>query len=70
MTCPQPEKQRHASRRAAEKALVSLEAARGIDLGLRPYRCGDHWHLGHRHKGLTFEKWDRKMRRRALRRNQ
>lgn len=68
MTCDHPEKQRHTSRKAALKALASLEAKNGIDLTLSPYRCGDHWHLGHRHKALTFEQWDRKMRRRAQRR--
>jgi len=44
---PHPEKAAHSSRRAALKARTSLEHARGIDLALKPYRCGDHWHLGH-----------------------
>lgn len=48
--CPYPEKQRHKSFPAALAARDSLEAERGIDLGLRPYRCGDHWHLGHKSK--------------------
>lgn len=50
MTCPHPEKDRHRNEAAALKARDSLEAVRGIDLALRPYPCGDHWHLGHRHK--------------------
>lgn len=45
--CPHPEKHRHASRAAALAALASLEKARGIDLTMRAYQCGDHWHLGH-----------------------
>lgn len=66
--CPHPEKQRHRSRAAANKAMARLEANEGIDLALRPYRCVcGTWHLGHHSKALTFEKWDRKMRRRARR---
>lgn len=57
MTCPHPEKQRHATKRAALKARDSLERERGIDLGLIAYRCDDHWHLGHRHKR---NRWERK----------
>lgn len=53
--CPHPEKQAHRSRKAAEKALASLDGAKGTDLTLRPYRCGDHWHLGHRAKAKTLE---------------
>lgn len=63
MTCLHPEKQRHPSWRAALKARDHLEANEGVDIGLRPYRCGEHWHLGHRTKPLTFAQWDRKMRR-------
>ena len=65
--CAYPEKQRHPSFDAALKARDSLEQARGIDIALRPYRCEDHWHLGHKHKPLTFAAWDRKMRRRKKR---
>lgn len=50
MTCPHPEKQRHRSFTAALKARDHLEANEGIDIGLRPYRCEDHWHLGHQQK--------------------
>lgn len=51
MSCPHPEKHAHRSFRAALKARDSLEAADGIDLGLRPYRCPcGAWHLGHKHK--------------------
>jgi hypothetical protein len=56
MTCPHPEKHRHASFRAALKARDELESDKGIDLGLRPYRCDDHWHLGHKSKP-TAERW-------------
>lgn len=46
--CPTPGKYRHATRAATLAARESLEAARGIDLALKPYlcRCGC-WHLGH-----------------------
>lgn len=56
MNCPTPEKQVHRSQRAALKARDSLECDRGIDLGLKPYRCGGHWHLGHQHKRNWLEK--------------
>lgn len=56
MTCPHPEKQRHASLPAALKARESLEAERGMDLALRPYRCEDHWHLGHLRKSTRLER--------------
>ncbi|MCR1785321.1 hypothetical protein KVF89_22465 [Nocardioides carbamazepini] len=45
--CPHPAKHRHVSKAAALAALTSLEKARGIDLTIRAYPCGDHWHLGH-----------------------
>lgn len=44
--CPHPEKVAHRSCGAALKARESLDDP--ADLALRPYRCGDHWHLGHR----------------------
>lgn len=56
MTCAHPEKQRHASLPAALKARASLETEKGIDLALRPYRCGDHWHLGHKRKSTWLER--------------
>jgi hypothetical protein len=62
MTCPRPDKDAHRSFRAAIKARDSLEAERGIDIALRPYRCVcGAWHLGHRTK---TPKW---MRRKAKR---
>ena len=46
--CPKPEKYKHYSRKAAEKAMASLEAANGIDLSLHVYRCKcGKWHVGH-----------------------
>lgn len=56
MICPHPEKAVHRTKAGALKARSSLEAARGIDLGLAPYRCGDHWHLGHSRKLSKFER--------------
>ena len=58
--CASPEKHRHRSQRAALKARDELERDKGIDLGLRPYRCGDHWHLGHKHKTTWLERRYRK----------
>ena len=49
--CPHPEKHRHSSRRAAEKALAAFDRTGRADPALRPYKCGDHWHLGHRSGG-------------------
>ena len=54
MTCPHPEKVAHRSFRAALKARDSLEAERGIDIALRPYRCVcGAWHLGHKGKNAV-----------------
>lgn len=61
MTCPHPEKYKHVSAAAALAARDSLERERGIDLGLRPYRCVcGSWHLGHRGKDPS---WAKKLRR-------
>lgn len=49
--CPHPEKQRHRTRKAAEKARAAVERTSSVDPGLRPYKCGEHWHLGHRGAG-------------------
>lgn len=54
--CPHPEKHRHRSRGAAWNALASIDRAEGVDLGLKPYRCGDHWHLGHSRKRSRLER--------------
>jgi hypothetical protein len=51
MTCPHPEKHRHVSQAAAWAALESLDKAGKRDLTIRPYRCGDHWHTGHKGAG-------------------
>lgn len=48
MTCPHPEKHRHVSKAAALKHLEVMDRTKEVDLGLKPYPCGDHWHLGHR----------------------
>ena len=56
MTCPSPEKVPHRNFRAAIKARDALEAEKGIDIALRPYRCGDHWHLGHKQKLNQLER--------------
>lgn len=47
MSCPTPGKYRHADRAGAEKHLESLIAKGKADLNVRPYQCGDHWHIGH-----------------------
>lgn len=58
--CPHPEKTPHRSFNAAMKARDSLEAERGIDIALRPYRCAcGAWHLGHRGKN-ALPKWMRR----------
>lgn len=51
MTCPHPEKHRHATEGGALKHLQKMDRTKGVDLGLRPYPCGDHWHLGHKGDG-------------------
>jgi hypothetical protein len=53
--CPHPEKHRHVSAAAALAHRESLETARGIDLALKPYPCGDHWHIGHPKKKRQLE---------------
>lgn len=59
--CPHPEKHRHRSLKAALRARESLERERGIDLALRPYRCGDHWHIGHKSKPeRSYRRWRKK----------
>jgi hypothetical protein len=49
--CPHPEKHRHVSCAAALVHLEVMDGAGKADLTLKPYRCGDHWHLGHKSKG-------------------
>lgn len=52
--CPHPEKTAHRSIKAALKARDSLEAERGLDIALRPYKCPcGSWHLGHRKNNLS-----------------
>lgn len=46
--CPTPTKRRHKSRERAAAQILSIREAEGhVDKHLRPYRCGDHWHVGH-----------------------
>lgn len=47
--CPQPEKRRYTSKKAARRALQLLyrNRANGGPGRLHAYRCGDHWHIGH-----------------------
>jgi hypothetical protein len=59
MPCPTPEKIPHRSKYAAIVARDELERVKGIDLGLKPYPCNGHWHLGHRHKP-TPSAWTRR----------
>lgn len=63
--CPHPEKAVHRTKAAALKARASVEAQHGIQVGLEPYRCGDHWHLGHRRKLSRFERRMKKALRKA-----
>lgn len=47
--CPHPEKRRHDTYQAAVGHRRAIEKREGrIDIALKPYRCGDHYHLGHR----------------------
>lgn len=53
MTCPQPDKVRYPTKARATGAQKAWEIRNGPELGLRPYKCGDHWHLGHRNKNAS-----------------
>lgn len=65
-TCPHPEKAAHRSMSAAITAREKLEADRGIDLTLTPYRCVcGSWHIGHRHKNRA-PKWVGRKTRKAI----
>ena len=47
--CPTPTKVKHRDRDAAWDQIMAIKAAEGHgDKYLRPYRCGDHWHTGHK----------------------
>lgn len=47
--CPYPEKKRYASKRAARRGRVGIYENRADGGGqLVAFRCGDHWHVGHR----------------------
>ncbi|HRD59366.1 hypothetical protein [uncultured Nocardioides sp.] len=46
--CPTPRKIRHKTHAAAVSQIMSIKAREGRnDNTLKPYRCGDHWHIGH-----------------------
>lgn len=47
MTCPHPEKVKHANRADALAAIRSLYKAGRGNPDLVTYRCGDHFHVGH-----------------------
>lgn len=47
MSCRWPEKQRHASKVAAQAAIRALDRAGKGSPDMAPYACGDHWHIGH-----------------------
>lgn len=46
MACRWPNKQRHYSEQAAQKAAASLRKRKG-DTSIHAYTCGKHWHVGH-----------------------
>lgn len=61
MSCPHPEKIGYKTKQGAVAGRASLEKARGIDLGLKPYLCPcGKWHLGHRKKESGWAKRIRK----------
>lgn len=52
-SCAWPDKYRHATEGAAWGAIRSLREDTGREAAdLRPYRCGDHWHVGHDRRAL------------------
>ena len=42
--CPTPTKTEFPSEHQAKRALRSIKNPHGV---MHPYRCGNHWHLGH-----------------------
>lgn len=53
--CPTCGKRRYVDKRDAKIA------ARGFDRTLRPYRCGEFWHLGHQPPGVREGVVDRRV---------
>lgn len=47
MSCPFPEKIRHASSGAAWAAIAQLKRDGKGSPDMDAYPCGDHWHVGH-----------------------
>lgn len=55
MSCPTPEKQSHASKKAAWRHVDSLRHATPVSPDLKPYRCRcGAWHVGHSQASLGF----------------
>lgn len=50
MSCPDCGKIRYSTKAVAKLAARRI---RGHDGKVRPYRCGDFWHLGHQPAALT-----------------
>lgn len=62
MTCPNPQKIQHESEPVAWVHAKSLRR-KGASVDVKPYRCGNHWHVGHSKESLGKRiRW-------ALRRN-
>lgn len=51
-TCPHPEKRRHPTE---ADAWAHATTRHPDDLTLRPYRCGGHWHVGHKSKKTSIQ---------------
>lgn len=45
--CPRPDKQRFWTKELAERGMARAARSAGGH-GLNVYRCGDHWHFGHK----------------------
>lgn len=56
MTCPHPDKVKYRSEKAARAGVKAMRGKRDGGEPLHTYRCGDHWHVGHR----TRERWHNK----------
>lgn len=62
MTCPTPEKTKFTSERVAKRGLRALKHPHGV---MHAYRCGGHWHIGHRNTFIDKDKPARRKRGRA-----
>ena len=52
MKCRWPQKYKHANEGAAWAAIKSMKAAGDYTEDIKPYPCGDHWHVGHSQAAL------------------